>query len=185
MRRLVVWEVASLDGVCAPATEEGPFFEFIPGPEIEAYSIEQNKGVGTLLFGRVTHEGMAAYWSTQEGEIAEFMNNIPKIVFSRTLSEPGWKNSTLERRDPPSVVAGLKKGTGKDIFVFGSPTLASSLSAAGLVDEYRLGVVPVILGTGRRFRETIQGPFKLKYLETRSLGPNLLLVRLSPEDTPP
>lgn len=180
MRRLILWEIATLDGFCAAEKDDDPFFELFSNAEIQTYSVEQNQTVGTLLFGRKTYEGMAGYWQTQEGAVADFMNRIPKIVFSRTLTKTGWANSTLEKGDPVSAVSRLKEGSGKDIFVFGSLTLASYLSAAGIVDEYRLGIAPIYVGRGRNLLQTLRDPLQLKHVEARTLGPGLLLLRLAP-----
>ena len=118
------------------------------GEELEQFSIEQLKTAGMLLFGRVTYQGMAQYWSAEKGEIADFMNNIPKVVFSRTLEKADWNNTRLVKTNAEEEVAKLKQQPGKDLFIFGSANLSATLTQKGLIDEYRLGINPIVLGGG-------------------------------------
>ncbi|MGP8072624.1 MAG: dihydrofolate reductase family protein [Thermoplasmata archaeon] len=185
MARLIMWNLVSLDGYFEGATSgDLAFHQYAWGPELEAFIHEQSKTVGTLLFGRVTYQGMASYWSTQTGAIADFMNGIPKVVFSRTLDSAKWSNSRLVKSKIKEEVLRLKKESGKDLFLFGSANLGARLSAQGLIDEYRLGVVPVVLGQGRPLFEATVEPMNLKFLEARPLGPKCLLLRLEPERAP-
>lgn len=149
MRRLVVWNMMTLDGYFEGRTAwDLDFHETVWGDELEAFSLEQMEEVGTLLFGRRTYEGMADYWSKATGEIAEGMNAIEKAVASRTLEAADWNNTRLLKGDAVESVKVLKAEAGKDVYVFGSADLLSSLLKAGLVDEYRLCIVPVVLGGG-------------------------------------
>ena len=136
--------------------------------------------MGALVFGRRTYEGMAAYWSTAEGETAEFMNAVPKYVFSRTLERADWANSTLVREDAGEAVARLKEQPGKDLFVFGSADLSAALIRHGLYDEYRIGLVPVTLGEGSPLFKRDSEPVKLQLAESRPLGERCLLLRYQP-----
>jgi dihydrofolate reductase len=136
--------------------------------------------VGALLFGRRTYEGMAAYWTTAAGETAEFMNAVPKFVFSRTLERADWANTTLVKEDAAEVVARLKEQAGKDLFVFGSAEFSATLIRHGLFDEYRIGLVPVILGKGTPLFKTGSEPLKLRLLESRPLGDCCFLLRYEP-----
>ncbi|MGD9508275.1 MAG: dihydrofolate reductase family protein [Geminicoccaceae bacterium] len=149
MRRLVVWNMMTLDG-CFEGSKPWDlgFHETVWGDELQAFSLEQGKEIGTLLFGRRTYEGMAAYWATATGPVADMMNSIEKAVASRTLDAATWHSTRLLKGDAVAAVRGLKAEDGKDIYVFGSADLLASLLAAGLVDEYRLCVVPVVLGGG-------------------------------------
>jgi dihydrofolate reductase len=101
-----------------------------------------------VLFGRRTYEGMAAHWTTATGEIADMMNSIEKAVATHTLDEATWNNTRLLKGDAVKAVKGLKAEDGKDIFIMGSADLLASLLAAGLVDEYRVCLAPVVLGGG-------------------------------------
>ena len=117
------------------------------------YSIEQLDEVDILIFGRVTYEAMVAYWPTQAGvdfdsAIAARMNEISKIVVSRTLDRADWANTRIVRDDVAAQLTELRRQPGKDIAIFGSSALTAHLLALGLVDELRLMVNPVILGDG-------------------------------------
>ena len=149
MRRLVMWNLQSLDGYFEGKTPwDLQVAETAWGEELEQFSLEQAKEVGTLLFGRATYEGMASHWKKATGPIADFMNDVPKVVFSRTLDAATWKNTRLVRRDAADEVAELKRREGKDLFVFGSAKLSDSLMRRSLFDELRICVAPVVLGTG-------------------------------------
>lgn len=149
MRRLIVWNLMTLDG-CFEGGKPWDlgFHETVWGDELKAFSIEQGREIGTLLFGRRTYEGMAAYWATATGAVADMMNSVEKAVATRTLAEATWNNTRLLKGDAVDAVRGLKAEDGKDIYVFGSADLLASLLAAGLVDEYRICLVPVVLGGG-------------------------------------
>ena len=149
MRRLVMWNLQTLDGCFeGRAPWDLEFHEAAWGDELQQFSLEQIREVGTLLYGRATYEGMFSYWSRATGPTAEFMNDVPKVVFSRTLEEATWTNTRLVRGDAVDEIAELKRGEGKDLFVFGSAKLSDSLLRRGLFDELRICVVPVVLGTG-------------------------------------
>src|SRR5690606_15568351 len=113
MGRLIMWNLISLDGMF-----EGPkpwtldAHEYAWGEELHRFSMEQAAEVGGLVFGRRTYEGMAAHWSAAEGDIADFMNEVPKYVFSRTLERADWANSTLVKEDAGDAVARLKEQPG-------------------------------------------------------------------------
>jgi dihydrofolate reductase len=148
MGKLIIWNIMSLDGAFEGATPwDLSMHETVWGPELEQLSKEQLADSTMLLFGRRTYEGMAEYWQkeTETGEIADGMNNAPKAVVSSTLKSADWKNSRLLRTIDD--VATLKKDAGgKNIFVFGSAQLTSSLRQAGLIDEYRICIAPLLLG---------------------------------------
>ncbi|MCI4361473.1 MAG: dihydrofolate reductase family protein, partial [Thermoplasmata archaeon] len=155
------------------------FMETVWGNDLESYSIEQNKTVGLLLFGRITYAGMASFWSTQTGEIADFMNRVPKVVFSRSLKQVDWSNARLEPGRPEEVVARLKREAGKDI-LFGSVDLTTTLMDHGLVDELRLGLTPIVLGGGRPLFKPSPNPRRMKLLDAQSLPGGLVILRYEP-----
>ena len=156
MRKLIVSEFVSADGVMeAPGGEEGYkhtgwVFDFGQDPGQVRYKLDETLEAEALLLGRVTYEGFAAAWPERSGEFADKMNSMPKYVVSSTLDNLEWENSTLLEGDPAESVARLKEGDGGDILVAGSRTLVHTLYEHDLVDEYRLMVFPVILGSGRR-----------------------------------
>src|SRR3989442_5154018 len=136
VRKLIMWNLVTLDGFFeGPKSWDLDWHDTVWGEELEQYSIEQSSSTGALLFGRVTYEGMASYWPSQKGAIADFMNTIPKVVFSRTLEEADWNNTTLVKDNVIDEVRKLKKQPGKTLFVFGSADLSATLLEHGLSDE--------------------------------------------------
>ena len=179
-----MWNLVSLDGYFeGPKSWDLDFHQYAWGDELEQLSKDQLKTVGALLFGRVTYEGMAGYWSTQKGEIADFMNNLPKIVFSKTLKQANWNNTRLVKGDAAEEVGKLKQLPGKDLFVFGSANLSSTFIKKGLFDEYRLCVAPVVLGHGNSLFKPSQQKIAMKLLEARSLKTGGDILRYKPEKT--
>ncbi|HEX7081532.1 MAG TPA: dihydrofolate reductase family protein [Gammaproteobacteria bacterium] len=170
MRRLVAWNLMTLDGYFdgENAWDLG-FSETVWGEELEAFSLEQGKEIGTLLFGRRTYEGMASYWTTQTGPIADMMNSLPKAVATRTLNEATWNNTRPLKGNAVEAVKALKAEAGKDVYVFGSADLLSSLLAAGLVDEYRICLAPVVLGRGRPLFPKQDRQIEMRLKSTRPL----------------
>ena len=152
MRKLIMWNFITLDGYFEGNQNwDLSFHETVWGKELEQLSIEQLHSADYLVFGRVTYEGMAAYWTKAEGEgeVAELMNKIPKLVFSKTLKSVDWNNSTLIKENASAEIKKLKEQDGKDMYVFGSANLSETFIKDNLFDEYRIGVAPVILGNGR------------------------------------
>ena len=150
MRKLIMWNVITLDGYFEGNHNwDLPFHIVVWGEELEKLSIEQLLSADYLVFGRVTYEGMAAYWTKEEGEIADLMNKIPKLVFSKTLKSADWNNTTLIRENASAEIRKLKEQGGKDMYVFGSANLSETFVNDNLFDEYRIGIAPVILGKGR------------------------------------
>lgn len=147
MGKLVIWNVMSLDGAFEGVTPwDLSMHETVWGPELKKLSDEQLAEATVLLFGRNTYEGMRDYWTKSTDDEAPAMNNAPKVVISTTLkSADDWHNSRLLRSIDD--VKALKHDAGhKNIFVFGSAKLTSSLREAGLIDEYRLCIAPLLLG---------------------------------------
>jgi dihydrofolate reductase len=150
MRKLIMWNIITLDGYFEGNQNwDLPFHNVVWGQELEKLSIEQLNSADYLVFGRVTYEGMAAHWTKAEGEIAELMNSIPKIVFSKTLKSAEWNNTTLIRENASAEIKKLKEQGGRDMYVFGSANLSETFVNDNLFDEYRIGIAPVILGGGR------------------------------------
>lgn len=150
MRKLIMWNVITLDGYFEGNQNwDLSFHNTIWGQELEKLSIEQLHSADYLVFGRVTYEGMAAYWTKEEGEIAGLMNRIPKLVFSKTLKSADWNNTTLVNGNASEEIRKLKVKGGKNLYVFGSANLSETFISDNLFDEYRIGIAPVILGNGR------------------------------------
>ena len=179
MRKVIVSEFVSLDGVV-----EDPKWTFQFGSdEQEEFKLDELAAADALLLGRVTYEGFAAAWPQMEeqtGEYGAWMNGYPKHVVSTTLEEPlEWNNSTLIEGDLAGEVTRLKEQPGKDILVFGSGDLVNGLMEHDLVDEYRLMVFPVVVGSGKRLFG--EGDTKtLKLLGTRSFDSGAVVLTYEP-----
>lgn len=148
-----MWNIITLDGYFEGINNwDLSFHETVWGPELEKLSLEQLRSADYLVFGRVTYEGMAAYWPTAEKEkkeIADLMNNLPKLVFSKTLKAADWNNTKLIKENASHEIQKLKEQGGKDMYVFGSANLSEAFINDNLFDEYRIGIASVILGSGR------------------------------------
>ena len=178
MRKLIVWNMVTLDGYFeGPKPWDIDWHEYVWGEELERFSLQQLREVGMLLFGRKTYEGMAAYWSKATGETAEFMNGIPKVVFSKTLETARWNNTRLVEGSAEEEVSRLKRENGKDLFIFGSAELTDSLTRQGLVDEYRIGLNPLVLGGGNPMFKPNGEQIRLKLLEARPMQSGVVLLR--------
>jgi dihydrofolate reductase len=181
MRRLIMWNVISLDGYFEGERNwDLPWHEQVWGEELERFSLEQLGSADMLLFGRVTYEGMAAYWQTAEGAIADYMNSLPKTVCSRTLTAVGWNNTRLVKHDVEQEIAELKLQGNGNMFVFGSANLSRTLMNAGLFDEYRIGVAPFVHGRGRRLFSDGLEPQSLQLIEARSHSTGCVICRYQP-----
>lgn len=181
MRKVVMWNLVSLDGFFQGASQwDLSWHQDVWGDELEQFSVEQARSADMLLFGRRTYEGMAAYWADAEGEIADFMNGVHKLVFSRTLHTVTWRNSALATQPPQEEVARLKAQPGKDILVFGSAELSAALMHHGMIDEYRLGVVPIVLGGGAPLFKPRPEPMRMSLIEARPLSTGCVILTYRP-----
>jgi len=183
MGKLVVTEFVSLDGVMEdPGGAEGYAhggwtFQFDQG-EGGAFKFEELKASDAQLLGRRTYEGFAKAWPTMEGtgEFGEKMNAMPKFVVSSTLENPEWNNTTVLKGDLADEVGKLKQHFDGDILVAGSAQLVQSLLARDLVDELRLMVFPIVLGTGKRLFADGAEPATLNLVETKQTGSVVILT---------
>jgi dihydrofolate reductase len=180
VRKVIASEFVSLDGVI-----EDPSWTFqIPSEEQPKFKFDELSASDALLLGRVTFEGFAAAWphiTEQAGEYADMMNGYPKYVVSTTLEKPlEWNNSTLIRRNVAEEVANLKQQPGKDILIFGSSDLGNTLMQHDLIDEYRLMVFPVVVGSGKRlFKDGIETKV-LRLIETKTFGSGVVVLSYQP-----
>jgi dihydrofolate reductase len=184
MRKVLFFMMTSLNGFYERGRWEIDWHNV--DDEFSDFAIEQLNAVDTLLFGRVTYEGMASYWPTPAASddspvIAEKMNSLPKIVFSKTLDAVAWNNTRLVRDDAAEEVAKLKEQAGKDVIVMGSSDLAVSLAERGLIDEFRIMVNPILLGEGKPVFKGLHGDVRLKLLQTRTFKSGNVLLTYAPE----
>jgi dihydrofolate reductase len=181
MRKLVVTENITLDGVIDMA--EGwfdPLSEEVDQSDITAANAEQQEAAEALLVGRNTFESFRGFWPQQTDDptgVSDYLNAVDKYVVSSTMGGPGWENSTVLRGPVVTEVQKLKEAPGRDIVATGSTQLVHALIAAGLVDEYRLFVFPVVVGRGARLFESAD--VKLKLLETRPFVSGAVLLHYS------
>jgi dihydrofolate reductase len=184
MRKVIVSNLISLDGFIAGPNGEIDWFSW--DKELESHSKDQIASMGAILFGRVTYELMADYWpnasdTENDPAIIDAMNNLPKVVFSRTLESVEWNNSRLVKGDIEGEVARLKREPEKDIVIFGSGSIVSALSQAGLIDEYRIFVNPVVLGGGKPSFPGMRSRLGLKHINTKTFGSGLVLICYQPD----
>jgi dihydrofolate reductase len=174
MRRLTAFEQVSLDGFFVDAKGDMSWAHK-QDPEWNEFAAGNAKGGGTLLFGRVTYEMMASFWPTEAArqrmpEVAEGMNTLPKVVFSRTLREAPWKNTRLVKGDMVAEVRKMKSEPGPGMVILGSGSIVSQLMEAALIDELQIVVNPIVLGRGRTLFETVKKSVPLKRVDTRVFG---------------
>jgi dihydrofolate reductase len=176
MRKLVLFMHLSLDGFAADLNHGLDFLTY--DKELEQYGEEVVKTVGSPVYGRTTYQLMESYWPTVLNkpnagkhalEHAQWVENVPKIVFSKTLTEVTWNNTQLIKDNIVEEVNKLKQQPGKDLAIFGSPGLAASLMNLGLIDEYKLTVHPIILGKGISAFTNNTTKSTLKLLDSKTL----------------
>lgn len=178
MSKLIMWNIITLDGYFEGEKNwDLSFHELIWDSEMERFCLEQLNSTDYLVFGRTTYEGMAAYWKTARGEIADFMNQLPKIVCSRKLESVDWNNSMLIKENVADAITKLKAKGNKNMFVFGSANLSETLIKENLFDEYRICIAPVIAGKGRHLFSAGLPERKLSMISSQSLKTGGVLVR--------
>jgi dihydrofolate reductase len=176
MRKLIVFNHVTLDG----------YFTYVNGDmrwahsgnddaEFSAFVADNASGGGQLLFGRITYELMAGYWPTPTAIrnnpiVAEGMNSMPKVVFSRTLDKASWSNTKLVKGDIASAIRKMKEEPGEGMAILGSGSIVSQLAPEGLIDEYQVVVNPVVLGKGRTMFDGAKEKLNLKLTKSRTFG---------------
>ncbi|MGA3245339.1 MAG: dihydrofolate reductase family protein [Bacteroidota bacterium] len=184
MRKVIFQMMVTLDGYF-----EGPNRDIgwhNVDAEFNDYAIDLLDNVDTLLFGRVTYQLMASYWPTpaaltNDPIVAEKMNTLSKIVFSKTLDSADWKNTRLVRENIAEEVTKLKRGPGKDMAIFGSSDLALTFIRHGLTDEYRIFVNPVVLGGGKPLFKGLDDKIRMKLIRTKTFGSGNVLLCYQPD----
>ena len=186
MGRIVVTEFVSLDGVMEGPGGDNNFergawsFEFSRGEEGDKFKLDETMGSDALLLGRVTYEGFANAWPSRDGEFADKFNNMPKYVVSSTLSDPEWTNSTVVDGDLAEAVSDIKGRHDRDVVVHGSCQLVQELIERDLVDELRLMMFPVVLGTGKRLFGDTTDMKRLKLVESKTVGDGVAILVYRP-----
>ncbi len=172
MRKLSVYNSVTLDGYFTGANGDISWAHR-EDPEFHEFVEDNARGGGELLFGRITYEIMVSYWPTplaikNDPVVAARMNDLPKVVFSRTLEKASWKNTKLVKDGMAAAVRKMKNEPGKDMVIFGSGTIVAQLAAEWLIDEYQIVLTPVVLGAGRTMFDGIEEKLDLKLTKSRT-----------------
>jgi dihydrofolate reductase len=184
MRKLIVFNMVSLDGFFVDSKSDMSWARK-NDPEWNAFVGENASGNGVLVFGRKTYELMASYWPTpmalqNSPVVAKGMNDMPKIVFSRTLDKASWNNTKLVKGDLATEVRKLKEESGPGLVILGSGSIVSQLAQENLIDEYQLALNPIVLGKGRTLFETVKEKLNLKLTKSRTFGNGTVFVCYQP-----
>jgi dihydrofolate reductase len=178
MRKVIVSIFVSLDG-----SFEGPNKELdwhVWDEEMEKYMGDFLNNVDAILLGRVAYQLLADYWPTSTENLAPRLNNLPKIVFSKTLEKVGWNNSRLIKENIKEEIMKIKQQPGKDVVLFGGADIASAFLELGLIDEYQVIVNPVVLSNGKPFFKDIKNKFNLKLLKTKTFSCGNVILYYQP-----
>ena len=172
MRRLLVFNQVSLDGYFTDSNGDMSWAHK-NDPEWNAWTEQNAKGGGVLLFGRITYDMMASFWPTPAAVksmpvVAERMNNLQKVVFSRTMKKPSWQNTKLVKTGLVEEVRRMKKESGDGMVIMGSGTIVSQLAQEGLIDEFQLVVNPIVLGSGRTLFDGVENKLNMKHTASRT-----------------
>ena len=173
MRKLIVFNSVTLDGYFTDAKGDMSWAHGNQDKEWTDFVSGNAQGDSAMIFGRVTYQMMAGWWPSEQAKqampaVAEKMNQAPKVVFSKTLERATWNNTTLVKDDPVATVRKLKQEAGPALIIFGSGTIVAQLTAAGLVDEFQIVLVPIVLGKGRTMFDGIPTRPKLKLIRSRT-----------------
>ena len=186
MGRIVVTEFVSIDGVMQDPGGDSNFkhagwtFEIRQGQEGADFKLDETRKSEALLLGRVTYQGFAKAWPSIEGEFGDKFNSMPKYVISSTLDKADWTNSTVLKGDVVKEVMKLKQNVEGDIVVHGSAQLVQTLLEHDLVDEMRLMVYPVVLGTGKRLFGETSDKKPMRLVDSKTLGDGITLLTFQP-----
>jgi dihydrofolate reductase len=185
MRKLVVFNNLSLDGYFASSDGDISWAKAHMDPEFRAFTVENAAGGGVLVFGRKTYELMTKYWPTplamqNDPAVAEPMNRLPKVVFSRTLATAAWNNTKLVKGDLATEVRKMKQEHGNDLVILGSGSIVSQLAQQGLIDQYQIVLNPVVLGAGRSMFDGLKASVDLKLTTARRFGNGTIFLCYEP-----
>ena len=186
MRKIVVFNHVTLDGFFTDPKGDMSFAHRNDDPEWNEFVASNAQGGGELLFGRVTYDMMSSFWPTPRAiemmpEVAERMNNLPKVVFSRTRDKATWNNTKLIKGNLGAEVRKLKQQPGDDMVIMGSGTIVAQLTQERVIDVYQIIVNPVVLGKGRTLFEGVQGQPSLVLKQTRRFGNGNVLLEYEPK----
>ncbi len=182
MGKLIVFNSVSLDGFFVDMNGDMQWaYNANKDEEWDAFVASNASGGGVLVFGRITYELMNSYWPTPAAAqafpiVAERMNNLRKVVFSRTLAEATWNNTKLVKEGVAAEIRTMKNEPGNDMAILGSGNIVSQLAQEELIDEYQMVMIPVVLGKGRTMFDGIKIKLSLKLAKTRAFGNGNVLL---------
>lgn len=175
MRKVIVEMSVSVDGFVAPV-KGAPDHRTAPeDPVLKQRKLDWLRHTGTHVMGRVTYQEMAEYWPYSSDDYAAPMNDLPKVVFSKTLGGADWNDSRVARGDLAEEISALRREAAGDIVAWGGAAFVQALSRAGLVDEYRLVFNPVALGNGLPLFKDLPDPLRLRLIEATSYATGAVL----------
>ncbi|MGH7493324.1 MAG: dihydrofolate reductase family protein [bacterium] len=186
MRKLIVFNHVTLDGYFVDVNGDMSWAKADhQDAEWNAFVADNASGGGVLVFGRITYELMAGFWPTPFAiesmpTVAERMNSLPKVVFSRTLAQASWNNTRLVKGDMAAEIRKMKKESGQGIAILGSGSVVAQLAQEGLIDEYQIVVNPVVLGQGRTMFDGVKEKLRLKLTKTRAFRNGNVLLCYDP-----
>jgi len=178
MRKLILQTSVSIDGYVAALDGSHPWNDGggeADGGRVKQWILDSVWGAGAHLMGRVTYQDMASVWPTSSSDFAAPMNEIPKIVFSKSLERADWAETTIARGDLGEEIDRLKREPGKDLIAYGGARLDQALSRYGLVDEYRLMIQPAALGAGLPLFKDLPAPLQLELVEATTYASGLAI----------
>ena len=179
--RKVFWQISeTLDGFMEGPNRELDRTAQVVDKDFERYASDMLRSIDGIILGRRTYELFESYWPNATGPDADRMNELPKLVFSKTLKEVNWKNSRLAQEDVAKEIAELKAQPGKDLALFGSAGLASTFMRRGLIDEYRILVTPFVLGVGKPAFKGIKDVMELKLLKATTWSSGIVALYYRP-----
>jgi dihydrofolate reductase len=188
MRRLVADTIMSLDGYFTGPNNEIDWFEF--EDDEQAWSVDILRKADTTIYGRVTYEEFRQFWPTPRAKTSGFdpyivssLNEFPKYVFSKSLQDAAWKPSVIVRENPAEAIRKMKNEPGKDMVIVGSGTLVAALAREDLIDEFRIRIRPIILGSGRMLFEDRNRRHPLKFVSVKSFKAGVIGVHYELPDT--
>jgi len=184
MRKVIVFNSVSLDGYFVDRDGDMSWAHKNDA-EWNAFVESNAQGECVLVFGRITYELMASWWPTPQAKksmpvVAERMNGLPKVVFSRTLEQASWSNTKLVKRDLEAAIRKMKQEAGDDLVIMGSGSVVAQLAPAGLIDEYQIALNPVVLGKGRTMFDGIPKRLNLELTQTRAFANGNVFLRYEP-----
>jgi dihydrofolate reductase len=184
MRDVILYMSMSLDGFVG-SDREHPGVAIPEGAELRQWKLAQVTEAGAHLMGRVTYQEMSSYWPQSEDPYAAPMNDIPKVVFSKTLTdaEATWPQTRVARGDLATEIAAIKAEPGAAVIVWGGSRLAGALAAADLIDEYRLLVQPLVLGRGQALFDQLPKSRRLNLIDTTPFPSGIVVHVYRPQHT--